>query len=105
MWATETNGSGKKYDPCRFRFHVEVFGSLDDPTANVLRRMKQGTVIVYKTLQEAIEVQSAFMVEARLVANGGELAVYGYTLIVDTRDGCIHNPMEIVEQKDKTPVS
>jgi len=97
MIYTETAGNGKKYDHSgRFRLIIEVFGTSDDGVTKILRRMKNGTVIAYDSLVKATTEQAEFSRLADFVAESGILACYGFTCVIDTRDGCIHSTIPIM---------
>jgi hypothetical protein len=91
MPARETNNAGRKYDELH-RLRLIITITKNDATADVLRRMSQGTICVYKTLLEGIEAQNAFHNDAALVIkSSGEFASYGLSALVDERDGNVHN--------------
>lgn len=98
----DKNGAGKMFNAAhRFELTIKVFGPADDVAAKAIRRMASGTVIVYPTLEAAIATQTEFLDEAGFVAGAGRLAVYGFTIITDTRDGCLHNP-EPIQYRQKS---
>ncbi len=94
LFATDKNEAGKLYDATgQFQLVIEVFGSTEDPAAKVLRRMKNGTCVIYKTCEDAKKAQAAFNEEARHVIATGELATYGFSIVIDTKHGGMYSPV------------
>ncbi len=90
--AKEKNAQGKLYDAStRFHVKIDVAQELSDDHRKVLTRLRSGTVIVYRGLEEAIATLNEFVEMARIVTVNNRYAIAGSVYIVDTRDGIGHN--------------
>lgn len=99
----QKNGAGKLFDAnARFRLCITLTGATNDPAMSVLTRMAHGVVIAYPTIDRAIQAQQDWHRDAQFVVNEATLATYGFSVILDTKDGGIHNPTPITENRDKT---
>lgn len=79
------------------RFHVAINVTRGDAPGRILKRMANGMVVSFETIEEASKAQLDFITDARLVIEGmGRLALakfvaYGATYIQDRGNARIHS--------------